>query len=410
MKLAVFRQEEFFEDYEFSCELMLALSGAEPMTAAELEEIVDGRPDLGSELGYTPSSGYPELRDAIAALNPPAGRDNVMVTVGAIEALLILHNLLLDPGDEAICLWPAYQPLYELARGAGAEVRFVELRAGDDFAIDLGAIEDSVGPRTKVVLLNVPHNPTGQTIAPRDLRELARRLAPLGVTLIVDEVFREMRSGHPGSAWDGQDNLVVVGSMSKSYALPGLRVGWLVANPELVVRARQFRKYTSLNPGARDQLWALTALEHREAILARTWELTENGAELAASWIADHADDFELAVPPAGGLFFPRLRHAVPTLDFCAELVHDTGVLLAPGSVCYETEGHLRLGVATPQLAAGLDRLGDWLDVHRDRLALGAAAGSSSPGDEDRPSSVPGTAGGAAANGGGPDFAPGVAR
>jgi aspartate/methionine/tyrosine aminotransferase len=374
VKLAVFRQEEFFEDYEFSCELMLALSGAEPMTAAELEQLVGGRPDLGSEVGYTPSSGYPELRDAIAALNPPAERENVMVTVGAIEALLILHNLLLDPGDEVVCLWPAYQPLYELARGAGADVRFVRLEESDGFAIDLGAIEDSVGPRTKVVLLNVPHNPTGQTLQPEDLRELARRLAPLGVHLIVDEVFREMRSGHPPSAWDGQDNLIVIGSMSKSYALPGLRVGWLVANPELVVKARQFRKYTSLNPGSRDQLWALAALERRDAVLARTWALTEDGARLATRWIADRPDDFELTAPPAGGLFFPRLRHAMPTLDFCAELVHDTGVLLAPGSVCYETENHLRLGVATPQLAAGLDRLGDWLDAHRDRLARGDVA------------------------------------
>lgn len=381
MKLAVFRQEEFFEDYEFSCELMLALSGAEPMTAAELEQLVGGRPDLDSELGYTPSSGYPELRDAIAALNPPAERENVMVTVGAIEALLILCNLLLDPGDEVVCLWPAYQPLYELARGAGGNVRFVELQPGDDFAIDLGAIEDSVGPRTKAVLLNVPHNPTGQTVQPEDLQELARRLAPLGVHLIVDEVFREMRSAHPPSAWDGQDNLIVIGSMSKSYALPGLRIGWLVANSELVVKARQFRKYTSLNPGSRDQLWALAALDHRAEVLARTWKLTEDGADLATRWIADRPEDFELTAPPAGGLFFPRLRHAVPTLDFCAELVHDTGVLLAPGSVCYETEGHLRLGVATPQLAAGLDRLGDWLDSHRDRLALGAAAtNGSSPG------------------------------
>jgi aspartate/methionine/tyrosine aminotransferase len=378
MKLAVFRQEEFFEDYEFSCELMLALSGAEPMTAGELTEIVGERPKLDWEIGYTPSSGYPELRDAIAALNPPAERDNVMVTVGAIEALLILSNLLLEPGDEVVCLWPAYQPLHELASGAGADVRFVALEQDDDFAIDLGAIEDAVGPRTKVVLLNVPHNPTGQTIPPEDLRELARRLAPLGVHLIVDEVFREMRSGHPPSAWDGQDNLIVVGSMSKSYALPGLRVGWLVANPELVVKARQFRKYTSLNPGSRDQLWALAALEHRAEVLARTWALTEDGAELATRWLADHPDDFELTAPPAGGLFFPRLRHDVPTLDFCAELVHDTGVLLAPGSVCYESEGYLRLGVATPQLAAGLERLDAWLDEHRDALAgdggLAAAA------------------------------------
>lgn len=381
MKLSVFRQEEFFEDYEFSCELMLALSGAEPMTGVELSEIVGERPGLEREIGYTPSSGYPELRDAIAALNPPAERDNVMVTVGAIEALLILSNLLLDPGDEMVCLWPAYQPLYELANGAGASVRFVRLDQRDGFAIDLGAVEDAVGPRTKVVLLNVPHNPTGQTVPPDDLRELARRLAPLGVHLVVDEVFREMRSGHPPSAWDGQDNLVVVGSMSKAYALPGLRIGWLVANPELVVKARQFRKYTSLNPGSRDQLWALAALEHRAQVLARTWALTEDGAELATRWLDDHPEDFELTAPAAGGIFFPRLRHDVPTLDFCAELVHDTGVLLAPGSVCYDSEGYLRLGVATPQLAAGLERLDGWLSGKRDAMARPAGLATATRGD-----------------------------
>lgn len=373
MKLSVFRQEEFFEDYEFSCELMLALSGAEPMTAAELTEIVGGEPPLDWEVGYTPSSGYPELRDAIAALNPPAARENVMVTVGAIEALLILHNLLLDPGDEVVCLWPAYQPLHELATGAGGSVRFVRLEEERGFAIDLAEIEAAVTDRTRVVLLNVPHNPTGQTVGPDDLRELARRLEPRGVYLIVDEVFREMRPGHPESAWDGQENLIVLGSMSKSYALPGLRVGWMVANPELVVRARQFRKYTSLNPGSRDQQWALAALEHRDAILARTARIAVEGAEIAERWLAEHEDDFAIEVPPAGGLFFPRLLRDVPTLDFCAELVHDTGVLLAPGSVCYESEGFLRLGVATPQIAAGLDRLDGWLKETGGRHTAGTA-------------------------------------
>lgn len=371
MKLSVFRQEEFFEDYEFSCELMLALSGVEPMTGRELDAIVGERPGLDEQIGYTPSAGFPELRQEIAALNPPAQMDNVMVTVGAIEALLILHNLLLEPGDEVVCLRPAYQPLYELANGAGGSVRFVDLDPETGFAIDLDRIEAAVTPRTRVVLLNVPHNPTGQTLAPHELRELAASLEPRGVYLIVDEVFREMRRDHPPSSWEERDNLVVLGSMSKSYALPGLRVGWMVANPELVIEARRFRKYTSLNPGSRDQLWALAALRRRARVLERSWRITEDGAEIAAAWLADHEDDFEIEVPPAGGLFFPRLRRDVPTLDFCADLVDRTGVLLAPGSVCYEAEGFLRLGVATPDIAAGLDRLDGYL-----RATAGTALGS----------------------------------
>lgn len=371
MRLSTFRQEEYFESYEFSCELMLALSGVEPMTGAELTAIVGEPPRPDWEIGYTPSAGYPELREAIAALNPPARASNVMVTVGAIEALLILHNLLLDPGDEVVCLWPAYQPLYELARGAGASVRFVELEEEDGFAIDPNRIEAAVGPRTRVVLLNVPHNPTGQTLAPGDLRELARRLEPRDVTVVVDEVFREIRSDHPPSSWSGAENLVTIGSMSKSYALPGLRIGWIVADAEQVVHARRFRKYTSLNPGSSDQLWALAALEHRDEVLARSWRIAEDGAAVAAAWLADHADDFDVVLPPAGGLFFPRLRRDVRTLDFCADLVECTGVLLAPGSVCYDTEGFLRLGVATPHIAAGLDRLDGYL---RETRGPGGAA------------------------------------
>jgi aspartate/methionine/tyrosine aminotransferase len=366
MKLSVFRQEEFFEDYEFSCELMLALSGAEPMTQAELTAAVGGTPDEEWEVGYTPSSGYPELRRAIAALNPPAEMENVLVTVGAIEALLILHNLLLEPGDEVVCLWPAYQPLYELAAGAGGSLRFVKLSEKNGFRIDPAQIEAAVSKRTRVVLLNVPHNPTGQTLPPEDLQELARRLEPRGVTLVVDEVFREMRRDHHPSAWSGQENLIVLGSMSKSYALPGLRIGWMVADPELVVKARQFRKYTSLNPGSRDQQWALAALESRAKVLERTWRITEDGADIATCWLAEHGDDFDVVVPPAGGLFFPRLKRDVPTLEFCADLVNATGVLLAPGSVCYESEGYLRLGVATPDLAAGLDRLDGYLRETRE--------------------------------------------
>jgi aspartate/methionine/tyrosine aminotransferase len=344
---------------------MLALSGVEPMTSIELDAIVGERPRLDTEIGYTPSAGFPELRQAIARLHPPAGPENVMVTVGAIEAILILHNLLLDAGDEVVCLWPSYQPLYELAKGAGATVKFVRLEAERDFSISVEAIEAAVTDRTRVVILNVPHNPTGQTLAPEALRDLARKLAPRGVTLLVDEVFREMRRGHPSSAYDGQPNLVVLGSMSKSYGLPGLRVGWMVGPPDLVVRARQFRKYTSLNPGSRDQLWALAALQHRERILERTWKITEDGRALAEQWLREHEEDFRIVVPPAGGLFFPRLEWKMPTLAFCAELVRETGVLLAPGSACYDTEGHLRLGVATPSLSKGLDRLGEWLKKTR---------------------------------------------
>lgn len=367
MKLNIFRQEEFFEEHEFSCRCMLALSGVQPLTHAELAAYVPDGPPPGLEVGYTPSAGFDELRTAVAEVYPPVGslpgadRSNVLITVGAIEALLITTNLLIDPGDEAVCLWPAYQPLYELVTGAGGRVRFVRLEPDEGFRIDLDQVRQAVTPKTKLVIINSPHNPTGQLVPAVDLRALAADLDRQGIYLMVDEVFREMWPDPEPSAWDGTPNMVVVGGLSKSYGLPGLRIGWMIADPALVVRARRYRKYTSLNPGALDQAWATAVLRKRDRVLARTNALVRDGLKTALAWFGQHEDVFTINPPAGGGLMFPRLRLEVPTRDFCVRLVRETGVLLAPGSDCYQTEGHLRIGFATSELAEGLHQIDEFL-------------------------------------------------
>lgn len=372
MKLNIFRQEEFFEEHEFSCRRMLALSGVQPLTHAELAAYVPDGPAPGLEVGYTPSAGFDELRTAVAEVysqagglrsadHPSADLSNVLITVGAIEALLITTNLLIDPGDEAVCLWPSYQPLYELVTGAGGQVRFVRLEPGEGFRIDLDQVRQAVTRKTKLVIINSPHNPTGQVVPAADLRGLAADLNRQGSYLMVDEVFREMWPDPEPSAWDGTPNMVVVGGLSKSYGLPGLRIGWMVADPALVVRARQYRKYTSLNPGALDQAWATAVLRKRDRILARTNALVRDGLKTALDWLGQHEDTFTINPPAGGGLLFPGLRLEVPTRDFCVQLVRETGVLLAPGSDCYQTEGHLRIGFATSELAEGLHQIDEFL-------------------------------------------------
>ncbi len=361
MKMSVFRQEEFFENYEFHCKHMLALSGVQPLRHGELAGLLGADPDVGLELGYTPSAGYQRLRELIAASYPGADSGNVLVTVGAIEALLIAVNLLVDGGDEAVCLWPSYQPLYEFVTGAGGTVRFVRLDPREGFHIDLDQVRRAITPRTRLVIINTPHNPTGQQVPAADLRELAGELAGQRVSLLVDEVFREMwRDCEPG-AWDGQPALLSVGGLSKSFGLPGLRIGWLVADPELIVRARQYRKYTSLNPGALDQELAILALRASDRILARTHALVSSGLDVALDWLAKWPDVFETVPPVGGGLLFPRFKPAMPTKDFCVALVEQTGVLLAPGSDCYDMEGYLRMGFATSELRDGLSRAAEFL-------------------------------------------------
>jgi aspartate/methionine/tyrosine aminotransferase len=360
VKFNVFQQEEFFERYEFHCRYMLALSGVQPLTSGELAAFLgDANPDV--ELGYTPSAGHPYLRDSIASAYPGASRENVLVTVGAIEALLILANLLIESGDEAICLWPSYQPLHEYITSAGGDVRFVRLDPAAGFRIDLDAVYAAVTSRTRLVVLNSPHNPTGQDVPTAELVRLADDLERRGVHLLVDEVFRRMWPGARDSAWTERSNVIVVDSLSKSFGLPGLRIGWLVADPDLVVRGRQYRKYTSLNPGALDQALAASVLRVGQQVLDRTHRVVGNGLRQALDWFAEHEEFFDVARPAGGGLLFPRLKFDVATRDFCVQLVAQTGVLLAPGSDCYGMEGFLRFGFATEQLAEGLDRFDRFL-------------------------------------------------
>lgn len=171
-----------------------------------------------------------------------------------------------------------------------------------------------------------------------------------------------MRPDYRPSAWNGAPNLIVVGGLSKAYGLPGLRIGWLLGSPEFAVEARRFRKFTSLNAGVLDQHWARCALAHRDTLLARTHRLVTEGLRLALSWFGKRGDHFALVPPRGGGLLFPRLLSGEPTRDFCVRVVGATGVLLAPGSDCYASEGYLRVGFATPYLADGLERLAEYMD------------------------------------------------
>lgn len=362
MKMSTFRQEEFFESYEFHCRYMLALSGVQPLTSGELAELLEEAPAPELELGYTPSAGYPRLRELIAGGYPGAEAANVLVTVGAIEALLIAVNLLIDHGDEAVCLWPSYQPLHEFVTSAGGTVRFVPLDPRAGFRIDLDRVRAAVTSQTRLVIINTPHNPTGQQVSAGQLRDLADDLAGQPARLLVDEVFREMWSDSGPSAWDGRPALLAVGGLSKSFGLPGLRIGWLVADQELIVRARQYRKYTSLNPGALDQALAIQALVARDRILARTHDLVRCGLHAASDWLASWPAIFDTVAPAGGGLLFPRFKPDMPTRDFCVALVRQTGVLLAPGSDCYDMEGYLRMGFATSQLEEGLSRAAEFLE------------------------------------------------
>ncbi len=239
MDVKPFRIERYYARYEFSTRYMLSSSDCESRTIASLLEL---EPDaharlLGTWCGYTESPGAPELRAAIAGLYEHIDPDEVIVTSCAEEAIFLLHHALLAPGDHAIVETPCYESALELARAAGAEVSPWRRHYDEGWAHDLDALERSVRATTRVLYVNQPHNPTG-TLMDRAMFERVAELARAHrIVLFSDEVYRELEHASERrlpAACDLDEKAVSLGSISKSYGLPGLRLGWLVTrNPAM---------------------------------------------------------------------------------------------------------------------------------------------------------------------------------
>ena len=288
----------------------------------------------------------------------------MLVFAGAEEAIFCLSNVLLGPGDHAIVVWPGYQSLYEVGRAAGANVSLHALRESDGWALDVERIRRSLRPNTRLVVVNAPHNPTGMLPGAGEWQALAELCADAGVHLLTDEVYRdlEFEAGDRLTAGaDALDRGVSLGVMSKSFAMAGLRIGWLASRDrDLLARCAAFKDYTTICSSAPSEILALIALRARERVLARSREIVLSNVPLLDAFFERWTGTFSWVRPRGGSIAFPRLLARSTTIDrFAAELVEAEGVLLAPGSIFGMADGHFRIGFGRtdlPEALAGLER------------------------------------------------------
>lgn len=313
-------------------------------------------------LGYTESTGHPLLRREIAATYEGLEAEDVLVFAGAEEAIFCLANVALEAGDHAIVTWPGYQSLYEVARGAGADVTLHELREADAWAIDLDRLRRHVTPRTRLIVVNAPHNPTGMLPDHTTFEGLAAIAAESGARLVVDEVYRDLELDPadrvPAGAETGTRG-VSIGVMSKSYALAGLRIGWLATRDrDLLARCAAFKDYTTICSAAPSEVLALIALRARDVVIGRSRGIVADNLERLDGFFEDWADRFTWVRPRGGSIGFPRLTApGVAIDDWAAGLVERHGVLLLPGSQFGFAGNHFRLGFGRTDLPVALERL-----------------------------------------------------
>lgn len=357
--------EDWLRVRYFTATADLSSSGVEPWDLGELRELVGLDPAELDRVRFTDSAslGDDRLRAAVADRFAAGDTDRVMVTHGSSEAIFLVLNALLDAGDRVVAVEPAYHALTDVAAAIGCEVAPWRLPADRDFRPDLDALARLLTPATRMVVVNLPHNPTGATVTAAQQRELVELVRANGSYLVWDGAFAELTydtAPLPDPvAW--YDRAISFGTLSKAYGLPGLRVGWCVADPDLFPRVLPLRDRVTLAISPLVEAVATRAVRHADALVARRLRQAATNRRILADWAAVVADLVELPVPSAGVTAFPRLR--VDDVDtFCTSLFDTDGVLLVPGS-CFGHPDRVRLGYGgdSREFELGLDKVGTLL-------------------------------------------------
>ena len=392
MKFEPFALERFQSIWENRVAWNVAESGVHPLRVSELADTEALRDAvLEQELGYPQTNGTVALREAIAALYAGATIDHVQVTNGGSEANCVLLMGLVQPGDEIVCMSPNYMQIAGLARALGATVKpwratastvtvaehsiadtATDYTKGTEYRWDLDELEQLVTPRTRAICLCNPNNPTGARLDDAILDAVCRIGATVGAWVISDEIYRgaERLADDTATVWDcGYERAIVTSGLSKAYGLPGLRIGWILAAPDLISELWGVHDYTTIAPGAINDRLAQIALAPapRQRLLARTRMIIRTNYALVRRWI-ETQDGVSHVPPEAGAIVLVRYSQPFRSSELAERLRTERSVLVVPGDH-FDMDGHLRIGFGTAPryLESALTLIGEFLastDAH----------------------------------------------
>ena len=363
--LRTFRLEEYLGEWEFKVRYHLTASDAESITVEELLALgtdADREGLMKMPLSYIETWGTRELREAISNTYECVDAEHVLAFAGAEEGLFWAMQELVGPGDHAVITVPCYQAMETVTLGTGADASALVPRREDGWALDLDELRALLRPTTKLVAINFPNNPTGYVPPEATLRELAALCDERGIRLFCDEVYRGIEVDPARTITQAADlsgTALSLNVASKSYGLPGLRVGWIACRDRALLERLEKRKhYTSIcNAGPAEYL-AAVALRHRDRIWDRNRGIVAANRPLFDDFFARWSDLFDWQPPAGGCVCFPRYKGG-DVEEFCAALLDAEGILVLPASV-YHSEiaetpkDHFRVGIGRKGLDEGL--------------------------------------------------------
>jgi aspartate/methionine/tyrosine aminotransferase len=364
MKIPQFDMERMQSTWENVVEMDMSESGIRPVTLRELAGMgLDIESILDTPLGYSQSNGTIPLRETLAAQYPGAAADHIEVTNGTSEANYLLALALLREGDEVAFQVPNYMQFHGLPRSLGAKVNCFRLEIDAGWEPDWEEFERAVNPRTRILYLSNPNNPTGSVLSADAMRRIVARCEETGTWLLADEVYlgAEIHRERTSSFWGMSDRVIVTSGLSKAYGIPGVRIGWIVGPKDVVAECWTQHDYLTIGPNKISDAVARVAVEpaNREKLYARTRSILLQNLPVMRGWVESFGRLLTFREPEAGALCLVRYNSPTPSFELCERIRVNQSVLIVPGAHL-GLEGFLRiwLGGRPEFLADGLRRIG----------------------------------------------------
>ena len=368
MQIDKFRVEEWFNKYEYWAEYDLADTCVESLSVNDLFNLIGEKEKSLNEvfsrkLNYGDIHGSNRLKNAICSLYENQNPENITITHGAIGANQLVMLSLVERGDKVVSIVPTYQQHYSIPKSIGADVKLLFLREENNWLPDLSELERLVGNNTKLICMNNPNNPTGSVIPEDMLTKIAEIAGKSKAYILCDEVYRglEHNGNMSTSIADIYEKGISTGSVSKVFSLAGLRLGWIAA-PETVIReVNHQREYNTISVGILDDYFASLAIENKDKIIKRNLEKINTGKKILTDWL-DRESRIRCVIPNGGTTAFVGYDSNIKSVDLCAKLQDETGVMVLPGE-CMELDGYLRIGYGNnfEQLEIALGIFSNWL-------------------------------------------------
>ncbi len=360
-----FMLEREMGTWEHQVEYNLSESGVHPMTTRDLFQDDPQMMDefLNVEINYPPTNGIEELRKNIAALYPRASPDDILVTSGAAQANFTTMLTVLDRGDEILVMEPNYMQIWGAGKNLSLKVKTFGLKQELNWGFDIDEFNHTVTDETKLIAVCNPNNPTGHILTSEERKAIVDAASRVGAWILSDEVYagaEHQTDEVTPSLWGEYENVFAIGSMSKAYAFPGLRIGWIVSNPEMSEEIWARQDYVTICPTILGNKLAAHALspQVRPRIIQRTRDYARRGYKNLENWVNQHSDILSVVPPQAAAIAFVHFDREINSSQLVQRMIKEYSTYVVPGDH-FGVDHYLRIsyGLSDDYVNEGLRRI-----------------------------------------------------